>query len=118
MTDTAETTDTMITTAPEPEFDGPVIREHLITLVPTAPYWYPNGGRDLVIMQLNVSYRYDPTVHADAPWVFIRAIAYCEDSDGWTRQIRWLSTSKPERIPRWLPKLIELHTPTYAPITT
>lgn len=96
---------------PDPVFT-PHLHEYIVSLRPAEPHWYPNRGRDLTIMQLNITYRYDPEALDSGPWVFDRVIAYAEDSDGYTHQIRWTVKSKPERVPRWLPTLITTHTPT------
>lgn len=95
---------------PDPVFTTH-LHEYLVSLRPTEPIWYPNRGRDLTIVQLNITFRYDPHASDVGPWVFDRAIAYAGDGDGFTHQIRWTAKSKPERIPRWLPHLITMHTP-------
>lgn len=110
------TTSPISSVEPDPVFTTH-LHEYLVSLRPTGPHWYPNRGRDLDIVQLNITFRYDPDAAARLggsrgnPWVFDRAIAYADDANGFTHQIRWTAKSKPERIPRWLPALIATHTP-------
>lgn len=88
------------------------LHEFVAVLRPTEPLWWGNGGRDLTLVQLNITYRYDPeSLTARIPWSFARAVAYGEDGGGFTRQVKWTEASKPERVPWWLPDLIDAHTP-------
>ena len=83
---------------PDPVFTTH-LHEYLVSLRPTEPIWYPNRGRDLTIVQLNITFRYDPHASDVGPWVFDRAIAYAGDGGGFTHQVL-----RPTRVTSWRPK--------------
>lgn len=105
------------------------LREYVVVLRPAEPFWHPNRGQDLTVVQLNVTYRFVTSTITESPelggltydvsvWQWNRAIAYAEKADGFIAQIRWLHSSALERIPTWLPRLIEVHRPDHVNTAT